>query len=572
MKRILFFVHYNKYNNLAEYVIYLLQYIKHLYSRIVFISNSLLDEQQKLKLAGICSSIIVRENKGFDFGAWKDALLQEGWDNLAVYDNITLMNDSCFGPLCDMETVYNRMEQQDIDFWGITDYMAENAGMPGTNGPLPYHIQSYFMCFNNKIIRAETFRNFWEKVKYEKKLNKVIQKYETQLTSILKKGNYKSTVLFKSSDEINNISFCYPDIGIINSSPLVKIKSFLYFSYPKYLLQLIQNKTSYPVSLIIDYFSDVYDPSILFTITDRTLLAESSPNNDALIFLPKIAIHLHVFYMDVFEKYAAVFDNWTIKYHLFITTDTPEKKQIIVDYLQNHPSYENLEEIFVLKNYGRDVLPWLSIADKLNAYDIVGHFHTKKTLSSNSYIGLSWQQNLFDLLLVPINTIIDVFNTNKKVGIVIPDIPHFFQLNPIIASKEKKLKKSMKKLWKTMNCKKELDFRDISAFIFSYGTMFWYRPSALRPLFELRTEDIDIPEEPLPMTCILHGIERLLVYIAWSEGYDCRISKHTVPQLSAFHNNMVVNKYIEKIKNSKDYKVGKFILMIPRFIKRILLG
>ena len=36
----------------------------------------------------------------------------------------------------------------------------------------------------------------------------------------------------------------------------------------------------------------------------------------------------------------------------------------------------------------------------------------------------------------------------------------------------------------------------------------------------------DIPAEPLPQNSILHAIERLLIYIAWDQKYDFRISQN----------------------------------------------
>jgi rhamnosyltransferase len=451
-------------------------------------------------------------------------------------------------------------DQQNIDFWGITDYVASNIGMPGTHGPIPYHIQSYFLCFNNKVIQAQAFRNFWEKLKYEKNVKKVIQKYETQLTSVLNKNGYKSAVYLKSTKEINNYIYTYPDLGIMNSLPFLKIKAFLDFIDPEYILQLIQNKTNYPISFILDYFFDVYNPSVTLTISDKTFSLESLSNNEPHSLLPKIAVHLHVFYIDVFEKYVAVFDNWTIKYHLFITTDTPEKKQAIIDYLQNHPSYENLEEIIILKNHGLDILPWLSIADKLNAYDIIGHFYTNEAPSVNSYISFDRQQDIFDLLLRPINAIVDILNNNKKIGVIIPDIPCYSKI------KENEI---LNNIWQKLNCKKLIDFNKISMLIFPYDNMFWYRPSALRPLFNLQLKDIDIPEEPLSINCILHAIERLPVYIAWSQGFDYRISAYNVHQVGVFHNNVMLNNYL---KRSRDYKVGRLLLTVPRLIKRIVFG
>jgi rhamnosyltransferase len=549
-----------------------------------------LNDHQKSRLSGICGSLLIRENKGFDFGAWKDVILQEGWGNLVNYDSVTLMNDSCFGPLYDMENIYNRMEQGNMDFWGLTDYKTSEYGMPVTNGPIPYHIQSYFMCFNNSVIRAEIFKNFWETVCYEEHVDDIIQKYETCLTSILLKEGYKCQAFLEFDNKVEvDPTFSRPDLCILNGAPLVKIKAFSreYFPFPEDIQKLIQNKTNYPVSLIIDHFSDIYDPVISSTISDKTFSSESFSKGNLPDNLLKIAIHLHVFYMDVFEKYVAVFDNLTIKYHLFITTDTPEKKQAINNFLQNHSSYQNLEEIFVFQNHGRDILPWLSIKEKLSFYDIVGHFHTKKAPSANSYVGLSWQQEIFDLLLYPINAIIDVFNNNKKVGIIIPEIPRFFQINPVITTNDNNIKMLLNNIWQKMKCNKQIDFNKFFTFIYPYGNMFWYRPCALRPLFDLQPEDIDIPQEPLPKECVLHAIERALVYIAWSQGFDYRISVHKTSQVNSFYYNFItnyfiilhnlelknnlenINKSLENIKGSKDYKIGKILLFAPRLIKKL---
>lgn len=72
---------------------------------------------------------------------------------------------------------------------------------------------------------------------------------------------------------------------------------------------------------------------------------------------------------------------------------------------------------------------------------------------------------------------------------------------------------------------KELDFQEFSTYVMSYGTYVWFRYDALKPLFDIEIQDSEVPEEPLPLATILHSIERMLVYIAWGNDYDFRISK-----------------------------------------------
>ncbi|MDR1182089.1 MAG: rhamnan synthesis F family protein, partial [Bacteroidales bacterium] len=272
MNRILFFVHYNKYNGLSRHVIYLLKNIRGLYSRIVVVSNSPLSGEQNTELSKSCDEILVRENKGFDFGAWKDALLKDGWEKLSQYDNLTLMNDSCFGPIFDLENIYREMEQKDIDFWGLTNNKNDRFGIPGTNGPVPDYVQSYFICFKRHVVDSVPFKTFWENVRYEKKLEKVIQNYETRFTKILTTAGFNSGVFL---DKVNfpkiksDLAVRRPDLCLQFKVPFLKIRSFLSFPCPKYVITILENNTSYPLSIVFDYLNQIYDPDTMLFIQDK---------------------------------------------------------------------------------------------------------------------------------------------------------------------------------------------------------------------------------------------------------------------------------------------------------------
>jgi rhamnosyltransferase len=570
LNRILFFVHYNKYSNLSGHVLYLLEHIKHIFTQIIFISNSPLADDLRTKLTGLCDEIICRDNRGFDFGAWKDAVLSKGWEKLSQYGSLTLMNDSCFGPLFDLDSIYKKFELQEVDFWGLTNHRNTDHGIPGKHKLVPDHIQSYFMCFNNNVIQSPVFHDFWRKTAYEADIEYVIQKYETQLTKTLARAGFIYTTFFDGSsfqDSEPNLLIKHPDLCINNHVPFVKIKAFVYFPIPKYIIKLIQEKTNYPVSLIYDYFTEMYDPNTTLFINNK--LIPASLNNDIPSSALKIAVHLHVYYIDVFEKYILYFDNFSFDFDLFITTDTFDKKSRIEMYLQNHGSGKKIKEIVITENRGRDILPWLSMADRLGNYDIVGHFHTKKCLYMQEWFGVAWQQELFDLLLLPSAKIINAFSSNKKIGIVIPEIPYFYHIHvPLQFSQETQMQIAMNDLWKKMLCKKDIDFKKLLTAIMPCGTMFWYRPAALRPLFQLNLSRDSIPEEPVPVSgTILHCIERILVYIAWNEGYDYRIMVPETPLESRFAGNMPLNQYClkyNKIEQSITFRIGRFILFIPR--------
>lgn len=275
-KRLLLFVHYNKWGELAEYVVYLLQHVRKIFAKVVLISNSPLSEKSLLRLAGLYDDFVQRENKGFDFLAWKEALSREGKEGLAAYDSVTLMNDTCFGPFFDLRAVYRKMDAAGVDFWGMTNHRATEKGMPGTNGSIPEHIQSYFLCFNRKAALSDAFETFWSGVQHEETVESVVQKYETQLTAHLWKADLSSSVLCNITDirsEHPNLARFSPELLLQQQLPLIKIKAFFQRTPPEntLLLPLIHEICRYPVSLIHDHLARHFAPDESICVADHAL-------------------------------------------------------------------------------------------------------------------------------------------------------------------------------------------------------------------------------------------------------------------------------------------------------------
>ena len=196
----------------------------------------------------------------------------------------------------------------------------------------------------------------------------------------------------------------------------------------------------------------------------------------------------------------------------------------------------------VTGNIGRDVLPMLKLKEYLQNYNIVGHFHTKKSKEADFWAGESWRKELIEMLVKPANNILANMESQEDLGLVIADIPTFFRYNKIVdAYNEHLIAPIMNELWENMGMTKQIDFNNLHTFVMSYGTYVWFTYDALRPLFDLNLTDDDVPSEPLPQNSILHAIERLLVYIAWDRQYDFRISKNPT-DLTPFIDNKLLNE------------------------------
>ena len=75
MNSICIFAHFNKSNNLEEYVFDYLKTMKDLVDQIIFVSSSQIEAENINLLNKIIDKIIIKENVGYDFGSWKEGLL-----------------------------------------------------------------------------------------------------------------------------------------------------------------------------------------------------------------------------------------------------------------------------------------------------------------------------------------------------------------------------------------------------------------------------------------------------------------------------------------------------------------
>lgn len=535
MKRLLFYVHFNKYNRLSSHVSYQLEQLRPLFEKIVFISNSQLDSEARHQLAErqLVDDLLVRENKGFDFAAVRDGMAHLGFTELTTYDSVTLMNDTCFGPLWDLKPIYQGFEaDEEVDFWGMTNFRATQE--------FHEHLQSYFLSFKQKVASSLAFQNFWQGIQDFTDVQDVIDNYESEVTTVLVKAGFRYKAVFNTVDE-DTTGMLHPDFTYYNPTailnhrvPFIKVKTIDANSHiAPYLLEEIERTSDYPVDLIVAHMSMINLPDSPYLLARKYISPQVLTDFDK-----KVAVHLHVFYVDLLQEFLDAFENFHFSYDLFITTDLQEKSEQISQILSEN---KLTAEIFITGNVGRDVLPMLKLKERLKDYDYIGHFHTKKSKEADFWAGESWRKELIEMMVKPADRILANMEANSRIGITIADIPSFFRFNRIVVAwNEHEIAEGMNQLWERMGCKKKIDFETFHNFVMSYGTFVWFQYDALQPLFDLNLTDEDVPAEPLPQNSILHAIERLLIYIAWDGQYDFRISANPV-QLTPFIDNKLYN-------------------------------
>lgn len=588
--RILLYLHYNKLGELADYVPYQLEKIRPIFDRVFFITNSELSRENIARLQDnhLIDDFLRHDNDGgYDFKAWSDVMNLLGIDKLSEYDSVTLMNDTCFGPVYDFFPTFEKFDRRkDIDFWGLTNNRAQRIRAhwdPNTDISLPDHIQSYFVSFKQNVVKSSAFKDFWKEIKVFDHVLHVIVEYETKMTKHFEDAGFKSDCVFNtlktpwSPNEMPTHDFSVFGLSELmrRKFPFLKVRAFTQLSknvFTPAVMEVLQRDTDYPTEYIINHMTFVDYPDREYMLPYKTIAIKELPFiEDA----PKksVGIHLHVFYEDLLEEFVTKFDEFVGDYDLYLTTDTEEKKEKIIELSKDNT---HLKEVLVTGNIGRDVLPWQLIHDRLDKYDYAGHFHTKKSAFSAWIIGETWREHIMDSLISPAKNLFKLMDENPKVGLIIPDVPVFFNSHhgPTYYA-EKELWTFMVGLWEAMGFGFPGDTRSLQqqeSYVMSYGTMVWYRPAALKSLLKLDFKD-KVPEEPLPFTSILHAFERVIVYTAWANGYDFRIAENN-PQ-TGFVINASSNRMLLEAKNDLSFYSTKesmiiFIRKAKRFVMRRL--
>ncbi len=167
-KRLAIFAHFDAENEVKPSIVHYMRHLRAECDRVVFVSTSALPPREVDKLGQHCAEVILRENVGFDFAMWQDAIRRV---ELGAWDELVLANSSVLGPVRPLGDVFRRMAGSPCDFWGITQ-----------SKEYCDHLQSYFLVFRARVLHSETFRAFFDAVLPFTDKQQVIYSYELSLT------------------------------------------------------------------------------------------------------------------------------------------------------------------------------------------------------------------------------------------------------------------------------------------------------------------------------------------------------------------------------------------------------
>lgn len=525
----LVFVAYCSNGRLSDCQKYQLETFKTAGYRTALVVNS--DDIANLSEPGAngCDIQIVRENIGFDFGAWRHAIEILGGLNRAL--SVTFANDSILPVLGNLGVaeLRDRITQS-----------ADSVLFMTRNFEMRPHSQSYFFRLDQKAISSGAFSVLTD-IPYYTEKDALIHNVELHLEDRFCAAGHSVGELFAMEGVKSNPTIHHWEELLERGFPFLKIQlvtaNFLSIDDPRLKLRLGQrvrgwlsdhcDRRSFSGSQLSAVRNLPPVPSIKgagrFSSEGVQQAFNPPPQQNPTVLVPFAAIELeppaiprilaiiHGYYVDIAVDILTDIVNVDIPVRILVTTDNDKKARVIEAELDQ---LGLVGEVLVCPNRGRDVAPFLIEGNRLlDDAEILLHLHTKKSPHDSIYAG--WGSYLRKNLIGSRETVLSILKVFEKsnAGLIFSD--HFEEVVGLRnwGFDYRHARALLERLGIHIDSDTTLEFPT--------STMFWARRDALELLFKAGLSYEDFEQEAGQVDGTLaHAIERSLVYIAQSAGFS----------------------------------------------------
>lgn len=531
---------YDNYGHAASFIKTFLDDLMDNLDDLVVVVNGQLSDQARQLFSEYTKTIIVRENKGLDVAAYKQAILTLGWEKLESYDEVICLNDTVMGPVYPFREMFACMDRKDVDFWGITAYAGETVDKE----QIPTHLQAYWHAYRRSLVSSPAFHEYWETMPLWKDYAEVTRKHEMTFTKHFTDLGFTwaSYIDWRKYQGYSSYPLLYMPMQIVRDDrcPIFKRRSF-FVDYSAYfdqtagqpaldLYEYLRDHTDYDVDMIWDAILPSYNIDDIRKAMHLDYVLPSQAINPQTHDRPRSAFIYHVYFMDLLEDTCHYIASLPEETDLYITS-TEDKIPQIREYMQQHGISHQATFIPVI-NRGRDVSALLVAACPVvlsGKYDVIGFAHDKKSSQNqeNGHHGTESQGFAYKLMEntlgseAYVKNILTLFAENPRLGQVTPPPPYhalyFAHTIPHDWGANYEITKEL--LEDRLGIHVPLSPTKPTAS--AMGSCYWFRVEALKPLFEYgwKYEDF-LPEGQMGEDgTISHAIERANGYICQSRGY-----------------------------------------------------
>lgn len=437
-KRLGIFLFFDRNGKADRFIEYMLKDIRSSLDHIIVLVNGLADDDAMKLLKSCADEVIVRENIGFDIGAWQYGVVDLcGEERLEEYDTLVLFNDSFFGPLYPFADVFAEMDSRNVDFWGLSVHGA----IPGTGecpyGYRPRYIQTYFMVFESRLIHSKDFLSFWKKQPtYEAYIDMAEQFVGVMTQRFSDLGYtwsaYSDTTDIEDPDRKNYDQHTFNIEELIKNRkyPILKRRSF-YADKGNYIrytngtelsrsLKYVEDNYDYDTSLIFEHITRLYDPSDIKNALNYEFILRNEKKYEP-IKKDSVAVLAYLIYEKDFGRHIPYLKNVPSEADLVLITDSNEKKAMLADAFSGIDRKVSI----ITADSGaevKDVL--LNLKNYFEKYEYVCFVHDKVDESMEyDLVGKESDRINFENLLGGadyIRNVIGVFESNRHIGLLTP--------------------------------------------------------------------------------------------------------------------------------------------------------
>ena len=254
MKRIAIYVHYEKSGKVLNFEKFFISELLKDFSKVIVVANGEIDKNQLTGFENV--EIVRRENKGYDFGAWKDVIIKRYEREIKDYDQLLITNNSIYGPLGSFSGMIAEMDKRNCDFWGINRHPAKDCCIiKGDNATRCYeHLQSYWIVFKSRLLCSEDFISYWRNLPELDTFKKAIGYGEVRLTHHFEQLGYISDSFadFKKYSSLSDLNPCFFTYEQVKNDCIPVIKRKYFYDYFE---QAISFNIELKARQLLDYLS-----------------------------------------------------------------------------------------------------------------------------------------------------------------------------------------------------------------------------------------------------------------------------------------------------------------------------
>lgn len=458
--------------------------------------------------------------------AYRDTLSRIGMDRLEKYDELVLLDSTLYGPLYPLRPVFSEMARRNLDAWGL---VLRRGFQEGSMAGWPVQVYPAFFCLRNSVWRDPAFMNaFTPRDNRTATFDSLAQWLEDKgfaCDAYIREdeclGEAYGNMVFLAGELIEKYRCPVIDRAVFTTDYLSRLDSTVGETAVD-VMRLIGQRTDYDPDLIWEnligtmHMSELKDSMQLNRILPKDW---SCPSDKAQAM--RTALFMHVYFADLIDEYIRYAMSMPEDADIYFITADDQIRELLAKREQVF-SPRKLR-VLAAENRGRDVSALLvSAAPYVMDYDLVCFAHDKKsTQTSPRTVGRSFAYQCMENVLGSnhyVNNVICTFAREGRMGMLVPPYPIHDGYFGTISREWSENYSNALALAAEIGIDVPMDPEHPP--VAPYGTMFWFRPKALAPLYRKAWRFQDFPAEPNGVDgTLIHAIERLYGFSAQSEGY-----------------------------------------------------